>query len=59
MDMDHVEYANKMAIEIPGEETQMLAKKCKEYDCYLIAQAKVKHPEFKDRFFNSAFLIDT
>lgn len=58
VDMDHVEYANKMAIDIPGEETEMLAKKCKEYNTYIIAQAKVKHPEFKDRFFNSAFLID-
>ena len=58
IDMDHVEYANKMAIEIPGEETELLAKKCKEYNTYIIAQAKCKHPEFPNRFFNSAFLID-
>lgn len=57
-DWDHQYYVDHMAIDIPGEETELLGKKAKEYNAYLIAQAKVRHPEFPGRFFNSAFLID-
>jgi predicted amidohydrolase len=58
MDRDHVDFAQNMAIEIPGPETDMLGKITKEFDLYVIAQAKVKHPKIPDRFFNSAFLIN-
>ncbi len=58
MDRDHIDFARNMAIDIPGKETDMLGEIAKEFDLYLIAQAKVTHPKFPDRFFNSAFLIN-
>ncbi len=58
MDRDHVDFARNMAIDIPGKETDLLGKIAKEFDLYLIAQAKVTHPKIPDRFFNSAFLIN-
>lgn len=57
-DMDSVEYCEKVAITIPGEETEVLAKKAKQYGVYIIACAKAVEPELiKDRFFNTAFII--
>ncbi len=57
-DWDHVDYVNRMAIDIPGKETDALGKLAKELDVFIIAQAKAKHPEFPERFFNCAFVID-
>ncbi len=56
-DWDHVKYVNELAIDVPGEETRFLGRKAREHQAYIIAQAKVKHPEFKERFFNCAFII--
>jgi beta-ureidopropionase len=56
--MDHATYCKDIAIRIPGEETEQLAKKAREYDVYLAAQAKVVDPEVaEDRFFNQGFII--
>jgi predicted amidohydrolase len=56
--MDSIEYCKKIAITIPGEETEALAKKAKQYGLYIIACAKAVEPELiKDRFFNTAFII--
>lgn len=56
--MDTIEYCQKIAITIPGEETDVLAKKAKQYGIYIIACAKALEPELiKDRFFNTAFII--
>ena len=57
-DMDHVEYAREVAIDIPGEETDFLGSIAKQYNAYVIAQAKCKETEFPDRFFNNAFIVD-
>ena len=57
-DWDHVDYVNRMAIDIPGKETEELGKLAKELDVYIIAQAKAKHPQFPERFFNCAFIIN-
>jgi len=57
-DMDHVEYAREIAIDIPGEETDILGEIAKQYDSYVVATAKSREPDFPDRFFNIAFLID-
>jgi len=56
-DWDHEKYAREMALDIPGKETEALAKKARQHDTYIIAQAKVKHPEFPKKFFNAAFVI--
>ena len=58
LDLDHVEFANNCAIDIPGPETQALGKLAREYDVFIMAQAKAKHPDWKDRFFNVGFVLD-
>jgi len=56
--LDHVEAARDIFIDIPGEETEILGKLCKQHGIYLIAQAKARDPDFMpDRFFNIAFII--
>lgn len=57
-DWDHVGYVKRTAIDIPGKETAFLGDLARDLDCFIIAQAKATHPEFPDRFFNCAFIID-
>jgi predicted amidohydrolase len=57
-DWDHRHYVEHMAMDVPGEETALLGKLAQELDTYIIAQAKVRHPQFPERFFNCAFVID-
>ena len=57
-DLDHVAYANEIAIDIPGEETQFLGELARHWDVFVMAQAKARHEEFPDRFFNCGFVID-
>jgi predicted amidohydrolase len=56
-DWDHVEYVKKTAIDLPGPETAFLGDLARSLDAFIIAQAKVKHEAFPERFFNSAFVI--
>jgi len=56
-DWDHERYADEIAIDIPGPETEMLGKIAQEFNCYLVATAKAREPEFSDLFFNSVFLL--
>lgn len=56
-DWDHEKYVEEMALDIPGEETEMLGRKAKQHNAYIIAQAKIKHPAFPKKFFNGAFII--
>lgn len=57
-DMDHATYARECAIDIPGEETRFLGDLARHWNCYIMAQAKARHPEFPDRFFNVGFALD-
>jgi predicted amidohydrolase len=57
-DWDHREYVRTTAIDLPGPESAFLGDLARDLDCYIIAQAKVTHPEFAERFFNCAFAID-
>ena len=57
-DWDHVDYIERMAIDIPGKETAVLGEIARALNAFIIAQAKVTHPEFPDRFFNCAFIIN-
>jgi len=59
LDLDHVKFARECAIDIPGEETEELGKIAQEYDAFIVAQAKARHPDLKDRFFNVGFIINT
>jgi predicted amidohydrolase len=58
LDLDHVQFAREGAIDIPGDETELLGALAREYDTYIIAQAKARHPDWNDRFFNVGFIID-
>ncbi len=57
-DWDHRKYVDEMAIDIPGEETALLGALARELDTFIVAQAKARHPQFPERFFNCAFVID-
>ena len=47
------------AVEIPGPETEELGKKARELNTYIAAELyMVRDPDFKDRYFNVAFIID-
>src|SRR5689334_7989453 len=58
LDLDHVEFARECAIDIPGPETEALGKIARQYNAFVMAQAKARHPDVKDRFFNVGFIID-
>jgi len=40
LDLDHAQFAREGAIDIPGEETEILGQLAREYDTFIIAQAK-------------------
>ena len=58
LDLDHAAFARECAIDIPGPETDVLGVIARQFDSYLVAQAKAHHPDWKDRFFNVGFVID-
>src|SRR5246127_1430697 len=58
LDLDHVAFARECAIDIPGEETEILGRMAREFDAFVIAQAKARHPDLADRFFNVGFILD-
>ena len=47
----------EVAIEIPGEETQILGAKAKDYGVYLCGTALESDPDWPDYIFNTAFII--
>jgi len=55
---DHIAYARRGAIHIPGAETDRLSEKASQYKVFIIGQAKEKMEEFPDRYFNTMFIID-
>src|SRR2546430_6801965 len=58
LDLDHVTFARECAIDIPGEETDTLGKIARAFNSFIMAQAKARHPEIKDRFFNVGFILN-
>ncbi len=58
LDLDHVEFAKECAIDIPGRETEALGVIAREYNAFIMAQAKARHPDWKDRYFNVGFILD-
>jgi len=57
-DMDHELYARECAIDVPGPETDALGKVAREWNAFIMGQAKARHPEFPGRFFNVGFVLD-
>jgi predicted amidohydrolase len=58
LDVDHAEFARTCAIDIPGQETDRLGRLARQWGCFIIAQAKARHEDWADRFFNVGFIID-
>ena len=58
LDLDHVQFARECAIDIPGEETEALGQIARTYDAFIMAQAKARHPDLKDRCFNVGFILN-
>ncbi len=44
-DLDHVLFAHECASDIPGHETDALSVIARQYESYIIAQAKAHHPD--------------
>ncbi|HUY49895.1 MAG TPA: nitrilase-related carbon-nitrogen hydrolase [Streptosporangiaceae bacterium] len=57
LDLDHEEFARECAIDIPGVETDYLGRLARQWNVFLMAQAKARHPEFPGRFFNVGFIL--
>ncbi len=50
---------SELAIELPGEETELLARKCREHRLYIAGSAFERDdPEFPGKIFNTGFIID-
>ena len=58
LDVDHADYANTCCIDIPGPETDEVGKLARQWNVYIMAQAKARHPDWKNRFFNVGFIVD-
>src|SRR4029450_4949334 len=58
LDLDHIEFAQTCAIDIPGPETEALGQLARTYNAFIMAQAKARHPEVADRFFHVRVILD-
>lgn len=56
---DHKRFCQEVAVEVPGEETDLLGELARKYNVYIMADIKSVEPDIiKDRFFNTAFLLN-
>ena len=58
LDVDHAEFARSCAIDIPGPESDRLGRLARSWGTYIMAQAKARHEDWPDRFFNVGFVVD-
>lgn len=58
LDLDHETFAREVAIDVPGPETERLGALARQWDIFIMAQAKARHAEFPGRYFNVGFVID-
>ncbi len=57
LDLNHEDFARECAIDIPGPETDYLGRLARQWNAFVMAQAKARHPEFPGRFFNVGFIL--
>ena len=57
-DMKHSDYLKTIAIDIPGPEIALLARKARQYNTYIVCQARGTDSKIKGYYFNWAFVID-
>jgi predicted amidohydrolase len=58
LDVDHADYARTCCIDIPGPETDEIGKLARQWNVFIMAQAKARHKDWKNRFFNIGFIVD-
>jgi predicted amidohydrolase len=58
LDLDHEWFAEHGAIDLPGPETDEIGKIAREYNVFIMAQAKARHSDWPKRFFNVGFIVD-
>ncbi len=58
LDLDHETFARECAIDVPGPETDALGALARQWNAFVMGQAKARHPEFPGRFFNVGFVLD-
>ena len=51
-------FARECAVDVPGPETDYLGGLARQWNAFIMAQAKARHPEFPGRFFNVGFIIN-
>jgi len=47
----------RVAIDLPGEETGLLGKRAKDYNCYIEMAAYVREPDWPGHFHNCSFIL--
>src|SRR5581483_8428541 len=57
LDLDHETFARECAIDVPGPETDALGALARQWNAFVMGQAKARHPEFPGRFFNIGFVL--
>lgn len=55
--MDPDEYYKQVAIDAPGEATDILGEAGRRNGTYILFQARIRLPEFKGRYFNAGLMI--
>ena len=48
----------RIAIELPGEETELIGKKAKQHNCYIVVSCYTKEKDWPGHYFNCSFIID-
>src|ERR1700743_3124971 len=57
LDLDHETFARGGAIAAPGPEADVLGELARQWNAFVMGQAKARHPEFPGRFFNVGFVL--
>src|ERR1051326_8980964 len=57
LDLDHAQFAREGAIDVPGPETDALGAIARQWNAFVMGQAKARRPEFPGRFFNVGFVL--
>jgi predicted amidohydrolase len=58
LDVDHTEFAQACAIDIPGPETDRIGRLARQFGVFVMAQAKARHEDWPNLFFNVGFVVD-
>lgn len=57
LDLDHSNFAHNCAIDVPGTETDRLGRLARKWNVFIMAQAKARHPDWPNLFFNVGFVV--